>query len=369
MLKSHCRGINNTPLHHHQEAATLKEYTRPIAALLAMLMRTDDEECYFIPLPEYLEDAINQLEESLINGEGIIQSIHGVLKQVWMTKWVKTPDNPIPCPTERLVALQTLEADGSHKDASYVTNPLAKLQYCIRLACLKEIKILSTTIFDGDDEAALNSLVPWFTEKTNSPFSRIRSLQHRASSIAYSTMGMPRVWWTDRKKWEEMLYKGDKVHIGDLRKMFASMESNLVELWEKKVLAGLSIHVSYGDIKDDNTNHNVGYSFLSDRRNSCFADRDLFLKAITRNQEIFGRFAVIRNGRVIWDKGALMTWLRDYAEFQKLVLARCEMLSGAPGRGTELTAMIYRNTKVSFILQNKRSISYFTTYRLDPSAT
>jgi hypothetical protein len=369
MLKSLYRGINNTPLHRHQETATLKEYIRPIAALLAMLMRTDEEEGYFIPLPASLGDAIYHLQESLTNEDGIIQSIHEVLKQVWMVKWIKTVDNPIPCPTERLVALQTLEADGGHKEASYVTNPLAKLEYCIRLACLKETKILSASTFDGDDEAALNSLLPWFTEKTNSPFSRIRSLQHRASAIAYSTMSMPRVWWTDRKKWEEMLYKGDKVHIDHLREMFASMESKLVDLWENKVLAGISIRVSYDDIKDDNTNHSIGYSFLSDRRNGCFADRDRFLKAITTDEEIFGRFAVIRNGRLIWNRGGLLQWLRDYAEFQKLVLARCEMLSGAPGRGTELTAMVYRNTKVSMTSTNKRSTAYSTADRLDPSAT
>ncbi|KAJ8588740.1 hypothetical protein M405DRAFT_707375, partial [Rhizopogon salebrosus TDB-379] len=65
-------GINNTPLHRHQETATLKEYIRPIAALLAMLMRTDEEEGYFIPLPASLGDAIYHLQESLTNEDGII---------------------------------------------------------------------------------------------------------------------------------------------------------------------------------------------------------------------------------------------------------------------------------------------------------
>jgi len=128
--------------------------------------------------------------------------------------------------------------------------------------------------------------------------------------------------------------------------MFASMETKLVNLWETKVLAGISIRICYKDIKDDSTNHDVGYCFLSDCRNPFFADRMQFLKAIIKDQQVFDKFAVIRSGQLIWNKGALLAWLRDYAEFQKLVLARCEMLSGAPGRGTELTAMIYRNTKV-----------------------
>lgn len=337
------RGINNTPLHRHQEAVTLKEYIRPVVALLAMLIRNEENQGYFIPLPESLEEAIDNLQRLLKDDEDTIESIHDVLKAIWMVKWKKTQNNLIPCPTERLVALQTLEADGSHKEPVYVTNPLAKLEYCIRLTCLKEVNASSTFM---DEEAALNSLQPWFTEKTNSAFSRIRSLQHRASAIAYSTMSLPRVWWTDQRKWQEMLYRGEKVHIHQLRTMFASMESKLVELWENKVLAGISIRICYQDIKDDNTNHDVGYSFLSDHRNAFFADRMQFLKAIIKDQRVFDKFAVMRSGRLVWNKGALREWLRDYAEFQKLVLARCEMLSGAPGRGTELTAMTYRNTKV-----------------------
>ncbi|KAG1728038.1 uncharacterized protein EDB91DRAFT_1086206 [Suillus paluster] len=187
----------------------------------------------------------------------------------------------------------------------------------------EETKILSASTFDGDDEAALDSLLP-------------------------CTMSMPQVWWTDRKKWEEMLYKGNKVHIDHLRQMFALMESKQVDLWENKVLVGISMCVCYKDIKDNNTNHDVSYSFLSDHRNGSFADRDRFFKAIIENRETLGWFTIIRDGEVrevIWDKGVLMTWLRDYAEFQKLVLARCEILSGAPGCGTKLTAMVYRNTK------------------------
>jgi hypothetical protein len=47
---------------------------------------------------------------------------------------------------------------------------------------------------------------------------------------------------------------------------------------------------------------------------------------------------------MIWNQGNLRKWLQDYADFHSLLLLRCEMLSGAPGRGTELTAMMYHNT-------------------------
>ncbi|KAJ8580592.1 hypothetical protein M405DRAFT_711315, partial [Rhizopogon salebrosus TDB-379] len=65
-------GINNTPLHRHQETATLKEYIRPTAALLAMLIRMDKEEGYFIPLSACLKNAIQDLQRSLMGKEQII---------------------------------------------------------------------------------------------------------------------------------------------------------------------------------------------------------------------------------------------------------------------------------------------------------
>ncbi|KAG1855255.1 hypothetical protein F4604DRAFT_1590815, partial [Suillus subluteus] len=352
-----------TKWHEHvagHDVGTLRKLVEfPKADDLIMPDISHGVEMYFdgaLRLLEDLLDAIIELEDALTEKTGVEEKIHAVLTKVWMVKWTKHEGNPIPCPTERFMALSTLEADGGHKQPVYVTNPLARLEYCIRLVCLKELKILSASFYGGDDEAACDAIQTWFTEKTNSPFSRIRSLQHRASAIAYRTMSPSCVWWLDREAWHELLYGGNKIHIDCLRQMFAGTEEQMVELWEKKVLVGLSTRVAYEDIADDNTNHDVGYSFLSDRRNACFADRDRFLKALTGEKELFSRFAVIREGQLIWNMGALMGWLRDYAEFQKLVLIRCEMLSGAPGRGTELTAMIYRNTKACTGTRSQRNL-------------
>ncbi|KAG2363795.1 hypothetical protein BDR07DRAFT_1224920, partial [Suillus spraguei] len=43
-------GINNTPLHRHQEATTMQSYIRSTVGLLAMLLRTDGGDDYEIPM-------------------------------------------------------------------------------------------------------------------------------------------------------------------------------------------------------------------------------------------------------------------------------------------------------------------------------
>ena len=50
-----------------------------------------------------------------------------------------------------------------------------------------------------------------------------------------------------------------------------------------------------------------------------------------------------QEGELIWNHATLHGWLHDYAGLQRLLLLCAEMLSRAPSRGTELTAMTYRN--------------------------
>ena len=56
-----------------------------------------------------------------------------------------------------------------------------------------------------------------------------------------------------------------------------------------------------------------------------------------------------QEGELIWNHATLHGWLHDYAGLQRLLLLRAEMLSRAPSRGTELTAMTYHNIQTRSI--------------------
>ncbi|KAG2741287.1 hypothetical protein P692DRAFT_20751447, partial [Suillus brevipes Sb2] len=185
----------------------------------------------------------------------------------WTTRWKQTDENPIGDPTELCLALLTVQRDGSFKEAKEVTSIIAKDEYCMRASFLKEIRDRVAKGIAADEEAACNALEPWFTEKHNSTFSRLRSLQHRASSIAFTTRSLPRLWWTDTVHWHVMLYKGNRIDLEDVRKMLAKTEERLIEIWEKMATKGLKIRIDYQSIADDPTNRDVGYSFLTDPRN------------------------------------------------------------------------------------------------------
>ncbi|KAG1848267.1 hypothetical protein F4604DRAFT_1502194, partial [Suillus subluteus] len=342
-------GISNTPFHKHQEKETMRRYILPIVALLAMLIRSDEFSDYHIPMPPDLQCLVTALDSSVARNSpyqltDISLVVHQILMYIWTTKWKRTAENLLPDPTERCLALLTLQKDGSFKEPKDVTGIIAKDEYCIRLAFLTEIRNRVALGEAEDESAAFDQLEPYLTEHNHYTFSRLRSLQHRASSLAYSAAGLPSIWWTDATTWNTMLYKGNHIDLDDVRKMLADTEARLVDLWENSVLKGLHIRIDYDAIADDLTNKDVGYSFLSDPRNPCFSRRDRLLDAFFHNKDIFGHFGVVREGKMIWNKGNLRKWLQDYADFHSLLLLRCEMLSGAPGRGTELTAMTYRNT-------------------------
>ncbi|KAF8442013.1 hypothetical protein L210DRAFT_3358920, partial [Boletus edulis BED1] len=164
-----------------------------------------------------------------------------------------------------------LNEDGSFKEPKDVTKIIAKLEYCMRLTFLKEIRARANADRDNITEAiACDMLQPWFTEKTYSTFSRLRSLQHRASTIAYETMGLPRIWWTDTDNWTSLKYKGNSIAFPSICAMFQDMEDDLITTWENKVLRGLTLRVDYQDLVDDPTNTDIGYSFIFDSKNTCF---------------------------------------------------------------------------------------------------
>ncbi|KAF8416465.1 hypothetical protein L210DRAFT_3511762 [Boletus edulis BED1] len=381
-------GISNTPLHRHMLDKTMAEYVRPVVALLVMLTKTGSSAD-----PE-VNQAIHRLADALQNTshhdpdhprKGLLSKhIHNLLTAVWTKAWKHdrkeaTAKKPftIVDPTERCLALMTLKSDGSLKEPKHVTTIIAKLEYCMRLTFLREIRARVDVKDDNDsmaaaaaaEDVACDALQDWFVENKHSTFSRLRSLQHCASTIAYDTTSLPNIWWMDTVHWKSMLFKGNPIHFEDLCQMFTDTETKLIELWEQKVLGGLplkSLMAEYHHldrIADDLTNKSVGYTFISDQRNKVFKEvRGHLIEQIVEGNSAFKHYAVLTcrqqqpeldsdsdsdagGYEIKWNERALRAWLRNYAEMHQLLLLRAEMLSGAPSRGTELTALTYRNTK------------------------
>ncbi|KAI6139025.1 hypothetical protein BKA82DRAFT_4020487 [Pisolithus tinctorius] len=118
----------------------------------------------------------------------------------------------------------------------------------------------------------------------------------------------------------ELLYKGHRIHLKQLCSMFADSATTIVSLWENKVLWQVKICVPYESLAYDLGNHDMGYSFLTDRSNACFDNCDALSNKFLSDPSLAGQFGAQRDGRMIWDKGALQKWLDNYAEYQGQLL-------------------------------------------------
>lgn len=335
------RGISNQPFHSHQQDSSTSKYGGTLVRLVSFLLRAKGE--YEMPLPEDLSRNLLLLQQALEEQSTDCKALHSVLLGLWKTRWNLSENDSIPDPTHRFLALYSLQEDGGHADPSAITQVLAQLKWLVRVAFLIDIHIEASGLYDGQLDVACTSLQPWFTDKHYSTFSLLCSLQQRASSIVYATPGLPQIWWMDRDQWSELLFKGDRIRLEDIRLMFTHLENDVVSSWEEKVLLGLKLRVDYTGIHEDLTNKTVGYCFLDDPRNASLKCRSRLLRAIVEDPVLGPRFCERLGDHVEWNLLALREWLLDYARFLRLQLMRCEMLSGGPPRGTELAAMTYRS--------------------------
>ncbi|KAG6863942.1 hypothetical protein C0991_001806, partial [Blastosporella zonata] len=342
-------GISNTPFHRHQDHPTrMKIYIRPILQLIAMLLRRPMDPPVFV-LPSYIGELVTCFHSSL----GKKQSdawimLKNLLMAIWTCTWVSTPEHMFTDPTIICLALTMVDTHGGFKHAKHTTGTIAQFEYCMRIVFMLHIHSQSTAKGSSYTHET-DKLSMWFTEKKESTFNSLRSLQHRATAIALSTISLPRVYWIDRKEFRTMLFDGDEIAFSNIRLLFVDLEKRLVQSWKEHVLMGLDLHFAYGSICDDLTNPTIGYSFMSDPRNPFVSKRDWMMTSVIDSPKLRKKFIAFEmgNGHVEWNQVALRSWLFKYAQFESLLLVRAQMLGGSPGRGTEITAMTYKNIGTS----------------------
>lgn len=142
-----------------------------------------------------------------------------------------------------------------------------------------------------------------------------------------------------------MLYNSSEIVLANVCKMVSALETDMKTLFEEDVMLGCPQRASHNALVDDIPETRLGYSFLEDKRNGLQAYRHTLLNHIVRTPHLSSQFTRSVNGGITWSKTALHRWLVKYSRLSALHLLRCEMLSGGPGRGSELTAMMYRSAK------------------------
>lgn len=324
----------------------MKSYVAPALRLLALLLRTIDDQV------EELQDLLNEYNttsEQIQDGESRESATHAIcciLYYCWSREWLPTEDSLYPDPTMQSIAYSKIRLGGEYVDAKDTTGDLAKVSYLIRLIMVWAMhNMVSITLSQACDR-----LSTWFTERRESTFNSVQSLQHYASSRAHGTVLPPMLFWLDPESERRMAYQGDVIELDSVISMFAALGEEMVTLWENEVSLGLHTQLvirPMTDVADDLSNRSVGYSFLTDERNTYHREKATVLSFVLSDPSLTNRFSNgfdYLTGRPMWNPLGIRLYLKQIQTFCSLLLVRIEMTSGAPIRGTELTAMTFQNT-------------------------
>ncbi|KAF9020845.1 hypothetical protein BDZ89DRAFT_261214 [Hymenopellis radicata] len=257
----------------------------------------------------------------------------------------------------RALAYSKTFPDGSFATAKQTTGDLAKDTYLMRLLFLfamhQDVKETAGLTL----EDACSGLEPYFVEKNSSTFNSIRSLQHVATTISKGTGEIPIITYPNPNTYELLSFKGDLIEFRHVISMIRQLEDDLIVAFEKVNLGCPMPLDREAWIKDDLSNSHVGYSFVTEPRNGYQAHTSVLSKHIVSTFDLQTHFVnALEERSIVWNRHSLRAYLLDVVQFIRLVLIRCEMVAGAPIRGTELTAMTFQNTETRrrnlFVLNN-----------------
>jgi hypothetical protein len=285
-----------------------------------------------------------------------LAAVHMVLMGFWKTLWTPTKDLPIADPTALFLACKSLHITGQFSSVDLLTQDIAGFQFIMRCAFVIDVYAISKNPANAVDIfKACSAVKQWFTEKEASPFALLRTWQHMAVSMVLRTRKMPKSTWKDRGTYRVLNFNGTLiVRFSRLQSMIVALERDLAKEFQRDILLGINYRVSYQqqDIVDDLSNTDVDYSFLTDSRNSLLPRHNTTLmEAFMQNKAISDVLTILIGSDREWNKLALEKWLRSLASWETKLAAYIVLTSGAPGRLTEIGAMLFQNT-----LQHRRNL-------------
>lgn len=310
---------------------------------MAFLLR--DRKAYNLPLSPAIESILTALRDPPrgSTADYFIAHIQELFFLLWSSPWKPTEANSIGDPTVCYIALSSIRADTRWAHPKDVTPTIARLTYCLRLVALRRAH------GQPDVVVGLENLSHMYTEKVDSTFNSIRSLQHLASSIAYATVSKPITHWIeDEGKYRTLIFAGEQIHMTALRNLGRSAILETFNFMFEKVFLGQSIYIPPTFIRDDLSCDTPGYSFLTDPRNSFILPyQKSLLDAILKDDRLSDEFIKgfhPNSGKPLWNLPRLRVWYMHYCELQLKFACLIQVLGGAPARGSELLCLQYRNT-------------------------
>ncbi|KIY61047.1 hypothetical protein CYLTODRAFT_460180 [Cylindrobasidium torrendii FP15055 ss-10] len=347
--------VDAKPFSVHKQSKTTESYVGVVRHLLTFMLYeppNGDWSNYLRPPTSHtLSAALTRLRSALADQSStgsrssLTTAITQVLRALWFERWNPTRSNPFVDPTMCFIAIYFLKPDGAFETASGVPTVLTRLVYFMR--CLVLLDAHKSASSPTDVLEQLNRLHVHIEEGQESTFAAVWRLQAYAKFISMSSIGLPRVWYTEkgRKHFTELHYKSHRFSLAGYAQWNLQLQQNvlssLTELGVDKEIAiafnsGLT---GDGNLLDDAECNDVYYSVFTELENqSAWKDRS---RALLRKLLKTPGFLNVE-GRPILTRW--MRWFNDAAEGEKNLMLLTLNNEGSPSRATEHVNMLVANT-------------------------
>jgi hypothetical protein len=188
----------------------------------------------------------------------------------------------------------------------------------------------------------------------------------------YNTRSLPNFYWTDRERFLEFIWNGEKIKLADIQRMFHVLEERLIEVYKKELTFGTGLRLPLEPIgvKDSLSNRSLGYSCISDTRNGFDRFQCSLLKRLLSDKKLASDFIDFSYNPPMWRVSRIHKYIDDYTKFHLLALTETELNTGGPSRLTELAALAIENTRTRpvrgvYVFDNK--LGYLVQYTKNSS--
>ena len=198
---------------------------------------------------------------------------------------------------------------------------------------------------------ALKEMQEYWDAENEFTFGAVRSFQRLSSSLVYSRHPKIMFQWAPGSNQETLICYGKRVSLRELRSCQGKMEDSSLKLLNDTLLCGHKFPVDMAALRENPSEEEHNYSFLSDESNAAaLGDRDRLCNHILNDPKLRRKFIKdVRGTTVIWNTAAMIKWLRSYARLNLFIIIQILMNTAGPARGTEVTGLTRTNTRCGIL--------------------
>jgi hypothetical protein len=365
--------------HGYQEQSTRDRCADRLARMICMLVRIRND---YDNLGKLLVDdkdlvkAIDNIvgcDDVFDESEYMLAAVHQVLHEIFSRR-CEFKASYVEFMLYRFIIFSSMMTDEeqgySFKNSYKISSGLSEVQFWGRSMVLMQLYIDEWSPGSPvTTEQEFESLLPFVTDGSHTPFNCVRELLRLLASIIGSQPELPQFHWVDDNLRTICSSRaGYAISLDHLSVMCSQLFVDASNLMSTKLLYGFDLtafnSINLKSLHDEPQKDEPGYSFLYDPKNNFKSFADQFYHYIIAHCK--GYFVEkIVDRKIVWNQEAVFNYLRACDEFHEHFLSLLHLTVGQPLRGEEASSLLLNKSANSIsrsVYWHNGQILFLQTY-------